>query len=258
MTRWIAVAVAAMSVAAFPSRSSAQVSDPASVRIHVTDALSGEPLSGARVGFPDLELFSLTDSVGTAVIRSIPAGDHAFEVSMLGYGRASGLLHLEPGASGEDRIALVVQPFEIEGITVDGRQRWSTTLDKSGFYERTKVGFGRHLDRTDLRRRMGLRLDEAMEHLVRPRCGGGSSASGGGAATSFGNSGGPIATQSMGTTSAGPVVFLDGTLWLGGFRALGDIPFDWVEGVEIYNGFAGTPAQYAGWASCGVILIWTG
>jgi hypothetical protein len=137
---------------------------------------------------------------------------------------------------------------------VDGRRRWSTTLQRSGFYERSRLGFGSHLDRSALRRRNAMRLDHAIEHLLRSGCRGGLEPWGG-AAISFGNSGGPIATQTMGTPGNAPVIFLDG---IPHRQDLKDIPMDAIEAVEFYRSFAGVPAQYTGWARCGVLLIWTG
>jgi hypothetical protein len=259
----ILVAVALGCLFALPPSAVAQVS-PASVRIRVTDAINGDLLEGATVSFPDLSLGSLTDGTGTAVIQAVPPGDHRFEVVMPGYGKASGLLHLEPGAHAEDQVGLNVQPFEIAGIMVDGRRRWSTTLQRSDFYERSKHGFGQHLDRLALGRVRGaaFRLNELMENLLRTRCGIGSedelSAGSGRAAISFGNSGGPIPTQTMGMgiSGSGPVVFLDGIAVRPDL--LRDLPVDGVEGLEVYRSSAGVPAQYAGWAQCGVVLVWTG
>jgi hypothetical protein len=249
------------SLCALPCSVVAQVS-PASARIRVVDGITGEPLEGATVSFPGLSLASITDRTGTAVIQAIPPGDHRFEVVRIGYGNASGLLHLEPGARAEDQIRLGVQPFEIAGIMVDGRRRWSTTLSRSGFYDRSRQGFGTHLDRLAFRRARGasFRLDEFLENRLRIGCGstGGNSGARGGAATSFGNSAGPIPTQTMGmgTGGGGPVVFLDGIAVRSDL--LRDIPLDWVEGLEFYKSSAGVPAQYAGWAPCGVVLVWTG
>jgi hypothetical protein len=257
----VLVALALVACVTFPRPLVAQVT-PASARIRVTDAINADPLEGATVRFPDLSLGALTDPTGTAVIQAIPPGDHRFEVVMPGYGTASGLLHLEPGARAEDQIGLSVQPFEIAGIMVDGRRRWSTTLQRSGFYERSQIGFGRHLDRLAVRRARGtaFRLDELIEDQVHTRCAGADlGRRGGGAAISFGNSGGPIATQDDGIGGGGgfgPVVFLDGIAVRPDL--LHDIPVDWVEGLEFYGSSAGVPAQYAGWAQCGVILVWTG
>jgi hypothetical protein len=259
----ILVAMALGCFAVIPRPMVAQVS-PASARIRVTDRITGEPLEGATVRFPDLSLASITDGTGIAVIQSIPPGDQSFEVVRIGYGKATGLLHLEPDAKVEDEIGLSVQPFEIAEIMVDGRRRWSTTLGRSGFYDRSRQGFGTHLDRVALRRERGtaFRLDELLGGIFGIGCGGGAggwtNGSRGGAAISLGNSGGPIPTQTMGLGVGGgrPVVFLDGIV----VRAdvLHDVPLDWVEGFEFYKSSAGVPAQYAGWAQCGVILIWTG
>ena len=139
----------ALILLAIPTVSSAQ-EDPATLRIRVTEEVTGEPIFGAVVGFPDLRLFSLTAETGDATLTDIPPGDHNLEVTMLGYGRASALLHLDPGAVAIGEIQLNVKPIAIAGITVEGRSLWSAHLDRCGFYDRAKRGFGHHFDRTDI------------------------------------------------------------------------------------------------------------
>ena len=47
-----------------------------SLRFQVTDASTGEPVDGAMVGFPALNLFVLSDEAGNAVLPGIPPGNH--------------------------------------------------------------------------------------------------------------------------------------------------------------------------------------
>ena len=56
-------------------------------------------------------------------------------------------------------------------------------------------------------------------------------------------------------TGVVPIVFLDGVRYP--FNELKDLPMDLIEGVEIYQQFAGLPGKYSSLAPCGAILIWT-
>src|SRR5690242_14454990 len=71
---------------------------PASLRVRIVDASTNKPIAGARVGFPDLKLFTLSDKNGIAQIQKIPTGERSLEVTMLGYGTASTTMTLGPGA----------------------------------------------------------------------------------------------------------------------------------------------------------------
>jgi hypothetical protein len=92
--------------------------ETASLRFQVTDASTGEPVDGARVGFPELNLFVLSDQAGNAVLPLIPPGDHVLQVTMLGYGDATASIRLAAGASASGSVALTSSPLVIEEITV--------------------------------------------------------------------------------------------------------------------------------------------
>jgi hypothetical protein len=98
--------------------SAAGVGKTASLRFQVTDAATGEPVSGARVGFPELRLFVLSNVDGNAVLAEIPPGGHVLEVTMQGFGDASASIRLAPGAVASGSVALTTRPIAIEGITV--------------------------------------------------------------------------------------------------------------------------------------------
>jgi hypothetical protein len=269
-----------LATCALPDLALAQVADVAAVRVRVTDGLGNDNLSGARVAFPDLELTRETDRSGIASFDAVPVGEHKLQVTRLGFATASQVLSVKSGALVETQISLILQPLEVEGVYVNAQRQWSTTLVATGFAERAKLGFGKHLDRTAVRRGNLFRLDRAIENQIPRRCSQETRPSGlrgamgstknpgdpdyrppppgglrGPAAAAAATASQPIATQTMGMGVA-PVVFLDGVLYP--FNELKDIPLDWVEGVEIYSSFSGLPAKYSSLAPCGAILIWTG
>ena len=211
----------ALILLAIPTVASAQ-EEPASLRIRVTDEATGEAIFGAVVGFPDLKLFILTAETGDATLTDIPPGDHNLEVTMLGYGRASALLHLDPGAVGVGEIQLSVQPIEIAGITVDGRSLWSPHLDRRGFYDRDKRGFGYHFDRTDIEKLNAFWPSDILRRtpgMLR------------------------AAMSSFMSGGCRPRIWVDGMRWRG---TVDDLPITWIEGMELFPRFSGVPIQYGG------------
>jgi iron complex outermembrane recepter protein len=69
--------------------SAQQLSSNKSVKVtlsgKITDAKSGEPLSGASVYFPDLRIGGISDDKGLYKIQNIPGGKYLLEISYLGY-----------------------------------------------------------------------------------------------------------------------------------------------------------------------------
>jgi hypothetical protein len=217
----------------------AQEPETATLRIRVTDAADGQVIAGAIVGFPALEHFGLTNTAGDALLTGIRPGDHVLQVTMFGYGDATALLHLEPGAVATGSVELTFAPIEIAGITVEGRSLWSAYLDRRGFYQRDRMGWGRHVDRTEIER-LGIFVPS---DLVQRTLGMQQAALG-----SFLYSG----------AGCQPKVYVDGVIWSG---SVDDVPINWIEGIELYPRSTGAPVEYAGFGGgpkCGLILIWLG
>ena len=113
----LAPAIAWCAISA-PPRLAAQEADFATLRVRIIDASTKKPISGAQVGFPDLELFTLSDKNGIAQITKVPPGDRSLEVTMLGYGTATTRMTIGARAQATGDIALTSEPIHIEGITV--------------------------------------------------------------------------------------------------------------------------------------------
>lgn len=250
-----AITALAFALLALPAPAAAQNAAAGSVRIRVTDAVSREGVPDARVAFPALGLEATTDGKGYATIEGISPGDHELEVTATGFRATALVLGFAPGQLVETTVELPVQPLEMQGIYVGARKQWSTTLESTGFEERRKLGFGRHLDRMAVRRRNAFRLDLALEDYLPRHChpDHGPKPGKGAAATTLSQAE-IIPTQAMGMGS-NPILFVDGAPW--NYQDIRDFPLDWVEGVEIYRNFAGLPSKYTGLAPCGAILVWT-
>jgi hypothetical protein len=261
-----------LATCALPAAAAAQGLDSAPVRIRVIDNINGDGIPGARVAFAGLDLAKETDRSGVASFDAVPAGERTVQVTRLGFASASQTLSVQAGALIEAQVTLTLQPVGVDGIHVNARRQWSTTLVANGFAERAKLGFGHQLDRAAVRRGNSFRLDRAIESRIPRRCFQDFQASplkgemgarrnqadpnyvAGPTTTSASEGASPIATQTFGTGIV-PIVFLDGVLYP--FNEVKDIPLDWVEGVEIYSQFSGLPGRYSSIAPCGAILIWT-
>jgi hypothetical protein len=238
----------------------------ASLRFRVTDAISDLPIPGARVGFPELDLFALADADGVAALTTIPAGAYVLEVTMDGYATAQSLVEFSPGAVAEGEVALGTEPIEIEGITVTAasREGWSAYLDRRGFYERQISAVGRYLDWIDIAEAHPIHTTDLFRSMpgleVR------------GSNAGWGVDGGPsglpngdsvhnrrMAFAGFDNPNGGcPMqVLLDGVP-LPGDRING-LPPDFIGAIEIYQGIGQIPARFNfGPASnCGVVVIWS-
>ena len=84
----------------------------------VTDAVTGEALSGASVYLPDLRTGATTNAQGIYSFKNIPAGKHLVEVSFTGY--APVIETIEVGALTQKDFTLTRSYVENEAVTVTG------------------------------------------------------------------------------------------------------------------------------------------
>ena len=80
----------------------------------ITDAITGEPLSGASILFPDLKLGTHADISGKFQFAHLPAGHYLIEISHIGY--TSIIEHVDINDNTERNFAL--QPSVLENQTV--------------------------------------------------------------------------------------------------------------------------------------------
>ncbi len=222
--RWVELALVLWAI---PTLCSAQ--GGAYLRLRIVDALTFEPIYGAAMNFPELELYALSNPAGFAVLSGIPPGNHAIEVTMMGYGPGTALIHLEQGAIGTGEIALTSEPIQLAGIVVNGRRSWSDYLDRTGYYERSRAGHGHHLEREDIRRTMAQRPSEVLRYIS-------------------------ISSIEDGTCPW--------TLWIDGVRTirgkLDDQLVGWIEGIEVFPRRVEVPIEFVRPDTCRTILVWTG
>jgi hypothetical protein len=245
----------------------AQSTETAALRVRVTDAATGLPISGAQVGFPALALFRLASSAGVAQIVGIPLGTHVLEATMLGYGKATQTLILEAHAVATGVIALTTEPIEIEGLTVTASQDIKRLRD-AGFYNREQLGFGYHLGPLEIasRSRTAFNVIDyfAMVPNVRViQAGPGRYQVESRRSCVTLSSFAPPPSSNPRTRMLPPMpanphgmaIYLDGAPYGDG---LDHLPVDMIQAIEVYVGVE-VPLQFSTGrrGACGVILLWS-
>ena len=113
-------------------------------------------------------------------------------------------------------------------IVVNGRRSYSDYLDRNGYYERSKQGFGYHLEREDIERTFAQEPQELLRRI-------------------------PISSTEDGSCPW--------TLWIDGVRTekgqLNDQLIGWIEGIEVFPRRVEVPIEFIRPETCRTILVWT-
>lgn len=189
-----------------------------------------------------------SDSLGNFVVHSVPAGRVVIWVRKLGYAPAGVTTQLAAGGTASVPVVMHPLPHVLPGIQVNARTDTMQTPDYYGshkydlFYHRRATSLGGiFYTHAQIARRMPAKLSDLLEGKAArlPRC-----------QSAAVNSGG-----------SGYRLFIDDLPFdqqASGEEALKDldaIPWDWVEGLEIYTGPSQLPVEAMGNA-CAAIFIW--
>jgi 5-hydroxyisourate hydrolase-like protein (transthyretin family) len=215
----------------------------------VLDAESGRPVASARVRIPSTDHSTLTNAQGRFVLENLPTGEHAVEVTHVGYGTQRGQARVQGTEAVEVTIHLGAQAIAIEGVTATATARAPAGLED--FHRRRSEAHGRgvFLDRAALEVRGANRV----EHLLTDH----------GFVT---NESGVINSRGWsGFAPCGPRVFIDGQPATDlspspaqARDALRMVPPGGVEAIEIYRGASQVPPELGGTGGgCGVVAVWT-
>ncbi|MDT8368176.1 MAG: carboxypeptidase-like regulatory domain-containing protein [Longimicrobiales bacterium] len=223
----------------------------------VTDEIRGEPLGEVKItltlmgaaGGEGASVVATTDDAGRFAALLPGPGTYELEARHLRYQP----LIWSPieAREGQEQVELIIEltpaAAELEGIDVEvEEERRRSILERNGFFDRERRGFGVHLSPEDLEyRRYNVKLAfRGIPGLQvtpddRLRMIGGSSFTG---ATCI------------------PNYFLDGTRMQGQSELLDFVSLQDVQAVEIYRRASEIPVEFGGMTSngCGVILVWTG
>ena len=225
----------------------------------LTDAESGELISGAVVRTGQGKRGTLTDPRGEFLIEDLIAGQYVVEFAMIGYAPRADTIRVTDGRVTHVRVSMAVDPHALDPLEVTVERR-EVKLQQVGFYNRRAVGFGKYLDREEIERKgpfeftdlfMGMPgveiypdpLNSLQKYVVL-------------------RTGRMQLPTSTGYDRCFPRIYIDGLLTAHGGDEPGNIDSflntTAIAGVEIYASTAGLPPQYQGrGAGCGVILVWT-
>ena len=94
--------------------------DTGTVEGLVTDGDTGDPLPGANVTFPDLDLGTATNASGVYTIEEVPAGTHTLQVTFIGYRTTERDVTVEAGETLEADFVLGIDRTDLEEVVVTG------------------------------------------------------------------------------------------------------------------------------------------
>jgi hypothetical protein len=225
----------------------------ATVHAQVSDT-AGNPLAGAVV-WVGLRLSVLTDQLGRATLRDIPAGVHLVRAGHDRYRTESVLLEIAAGATVEVDFEMVgsTVDYELAPITVEVQRR-VPQLVRTGYYDRKRIGVGSFVERDEIARWDGYPdVDVIVRSLrgfdTRPNP----------------NGFGFHVVSTRGTTTLEPERFYcRPDIIVDGFPADLDMLYSLspshIEAIEGYSGPASTPQEFRmglNSMTCGIIVIWT-
>ena len=204
--------------------------------------------SGARV--PNVEIIVLktgvtthTDSLGRFIVTRLPPGLFDVTVRRLPYSPMTLSLEVTEGDTTDVDVTLASAGETLPTVVVKGQEEHKRQLD--GFEQRRKLGLGRFITRAQITARGPLVLSEMLRGIP-------------GTELYQTNIMGRVTLRFARRNDCPPTYFVDGH-YLSNFNIDDVQPRD-VEGVELYEGFAGLPAEFAkqtGVQACGVVVIWT-
>ena len=250
MPRSFLLAAAVLLIAA--TGAAAQTETTARLTLTVLDQTSGSPVRDARVSIPEFRP-TFTNGRGVARVDRIPAGNRIVVVTRLGYAPRRVAIEFPAGGEVEQTVRMESEAVAVRGVAVQEERR-DPTLDRGGFYERQRRGFGDYMTSETIDR---LRPSRTIDLFRRMR----------GFMVNFDRKGNPYLMTTRGGVGmavmcAQPLVFVDGMLstsrGVSASMALDMVPPDIIAGIEAYAGASSIPVEYnPTGAACGVVLIWT-
>ncbi len=205
----------------------------------------GRPLSGATVVVYGTDVTGTTSANGVFSLTGLPAGTYSAEVRAIGYAPKRVPVNLSATRVASVAIPLDKRVQQIQGVVVRAD---ATKLQKdyTGFLDRMKHGMGHYITEDQLALRQAIQFTDVLRmtpglHVV------------------------PNGSMGYALTGRGnctPDVYVDGMPIIDGASSINDLvnPND-VAGVEIYNGGATVPVQFAsvgsGGGSCGTVVVWS-
>ena len=205
---------------------------------------AGSPIVGARVDVVGTPGMTLTGSGGVFRIDSLPSGTQSVVVRQIGLAPVEQSVELSTRQVAAMTITMSRAATVLAEVRVEAKA--DAGLEKVGFLQRKKSGFGHFLSEDDITKRAPNLLTDVFRTIPGLR---------------VVPSGTDYVVQSARNVMGGCVrYFVDGAVWEAIFP--GDVdrlvpPWE-IGAIEVYNGTS-VPAQFqmAGSSSCAAIVIWT-
>ncbi len=86
----------------------------------VRSATNGQPIAGAQVAIPALNVGILANNVGRYLLPNVPAGTHTIEVQYIGYSASSAEVTVTAGQASLQDFELRSEAISLEGVVVTG------------------------------------------------------------------------------------------------------------------------------------------
>jgi hypothetical protein len=210
---------------------------------------TGAPVSGVEVWLRGSDLYTHTADNGGFRLLDITPGDAKLTVRRLGFEPLTVDIRLSAGVRDTVVISLSMLAASIAGVSVEEERMTRSTRLLKGFWDRRASGFGHFVTREEIDSKDAHNFTD----LVRMTPGLNVITVGGRQSIRFRNSGG--------RGDCPPQYWLDGSR----IENAGPDEFapNGLEAVEIYNGIATIPVQFAprvvsfGPKTCGAIIIWS-
>jgi hypothetical protein len=226
----------------------------------VREDSTGRPLGGVEVLVTGSNLRTVTNAAGRYSLDGLPKGRRIVLFRSLGYRPTKEWVLLGDMDTVWANASMVPQTVQLDPITVTGEPRQPRGIGREAFEERRRLGFGKFIDSTDLRRSEHLRVTDLLnrtqgvevwtppppDHWMR------------------------IAVSRRREGVCPLQIVLDGVVL---YRTIapsakldpetlvdmkGFFDIAGLEAIEIYRGASEVPVEYGGaGAGCGAILFWT-
>lgn len=203
---------------------------------------AGAPLANARVSIDETDAVAISGDDGRFRLTELPAGTRILTVRAIGFEPVETAVPLRARAPGDLTVRMKRFSFSLDTVRITALRE--IAMQRIGFDERKKRGFGRFFDPEDLRRRSPLRLNNILETLPGLRY----------------TSGNAMGGKRTLTASRGRRIayVVDGKVW----RGAEDDPDYWISSAELgaieYYGEGYVPPQFFQLgAAAPLVVIWT-
>jgi hypothetical protein len=226
----------------------------------VRDDSTGSPLPGVEVILERTDHRTLTNEQGRYFLGGVPAGRYSAIFRQLGHVPVRMAVAIPAGDTIRANVTLIRSDVVLDPIEVIGKPPLPRGNGLEAFEERRRMGFGRFIDSTEMRRSEHIRLDDLLQrHGVKIVPAG-----------RFVIAVNPRSRAMSGGYNCAMSVYLDGIrIGQGGRVGASSIVTEQLDvrtlirthqltAAEIYLGAGSIPIQFGGASgSCGAIVLWS-